>query len=128
MKKFIDYINEMKEIKGFKTDKEIADYLGITKASMSNIRHGKGVRQNTADKIADTLKAPKEDIYLASRVAQENDPEAKKIWEKIAKKYEGIAASILAVTALSPSIASIQCILCKIVNMKKTTIFKAQLL
>lgn len=127
MKKFIDYVDEVSKVKGFTKDKEIAKFLGITPASMSNIRSGHGVRQGTADKIAETLKAPKEDIYLASRVAQENDPVAKKVWEKIAKKYESVAASILAVTALSPFIAGIQCILCQIAHSKNSTTLRVQM-
>lgn len=112
MKRFIDYVEELAIKKGFTKDMEIAKFLGITKASMSNIRHGNGVRQGTADLIAETINASKEEVYLASRVAQENDPKAKKVWENIAKKYEGIAASILAVSALPLFFDGIKCILC----------------
>jgi len=95
MKKFIEYVDQMAQIKGFKKDSEIAKFLNITTATMSRIRHGSGVRKDKANIIAEATKTPKEEIYLASQVAQVQDPEEKKVWENIAKKLSNVAAALL---------------------------------
>jgi len=112
MKTISEYLDEIKRVKKINTDKAIGEELGITKASISHIRKGGGVRKETADKIVKILNVTKEEVYLSSQIDKTQDPVEKRVWIQIAKKFEGVAAVTLIGTALPSFLASAQSILC----------------
>jgi transcriptional regulator with XRE-family HTH domain len=107
-----EYLDLVKEKHQIKHEKDLALKIGIKPSSLSAIRSGNGTREQTACKIAELAGVSKSKVLLAATEARCKDPELKKLWHKIAKEYESVAASIIAVATLSPIFDSIQCILC----------------
>lgn len=120
MKTVYKYIADLKDKKGIESDYAIAKYLGITKASLSAIKNGGSVRDETALKIADELGIDPEEIIFVATAQRTKNPRVKKVWEKISK-ISGIAASLLLATeavnstllhGMAAVYESIKCILC----------------
>ncbi|TRW99827.1 helix-turn-helix domain-containing protein, partial [Candidatus Methylobacter oryzae] len=99
MKTLNEFLEIVKEKKGFEKDVELANYLGITKASLSIMKKGGGASQETAEKIAKGANVALEEVWLASLIQKEQNPRFKNVLENISKRA-GIAASITLGTAL----------------------------
>jgi len=93
MKTLNNYLDECKEKKELKNDAELARYLGIARASLSIIRSGGGVSQETAEKIAEGAKIDLDSVWMASLIQREQNPRFKAILENVTKRA-GIAAGI----------------------------------
>ncbi|MGJ0431239.1 helix-turn-helix domain-containing protein [Methylobacter sp.] len=100
MKTLTDYLEMVKEKKGFEKDIELANYLGITKASLSVMKKGGGAAQETAERIANGAGVDLETIWLASLIQKEQNPKFKRVLENISKR-SGIAASVFIAASLS---------------------------
>lgn len=94
MKTLTDYLEEIKAKKGFKKDVELADFLGIKRASLSVMKNGGGASQETAERIAEGANVALEEVWLASLIQKEQNPKFKNVLERISK-LSGLAASIL---------------------------------
>ncbi|MGZ5009679.1 MAG: hypothetical protein ACXV74_01820 [Methylobacter sp.] len=93
MKTLTDYLELIKDKKGFETDVELANYLGIKRASLSVMKSGGGASQETAEKIAAGAGVTLEEVWLASLIQKEQNPKFKHVLENISK-LSGIAASV----------------------------------
>lgn len=111
MKTLTNYLEDCKKRKGFGTDAELAEYLGITRASLSVMKKGGGASQETAEKIAEGAHVAIEDVWMASLIQKEQNPRFKAILENVTKRA-GIAAGMAAIYALLPVVADRVCILC----------------
>ena len=98
MKTIQEYLGELAEIHG--SYYAVAKQLKITQQSISIIRKGGGIKDETAIKIAELLNIDEEEVLLAAAVGRSSG-KAKTAWENISKKA-GIAATFLiTVSALS---------------------------
>jgi hypothetical protein len=115
MRTLTDYLELCKDKKGFKKDTELADFLGIKRASLSVMKHGGGASQETAERIASGAGVSLEEVWLASLIQKEENPRFKIVLENISKRA-GIAASISFAAAYIPYFATAiynqVCILC----------------
>jgi ribosomal protein L12E/L44/L45/RPP1/RPP2 len=100
MKTLTDYLELIKDKKGFETDVELANYLGIKRASLSVMKSGGGASQETAEKIAAGAGVTLEEVWLASLIQKEQNPRFKQVLENISKST-GIAANIAIGSALT---------------------------
>jgi ribosomal protein L12E/L44/L45/RPP1/RPP2 len=93
MKTLTDYLEEIKAKKGFETDVELADFLGIKRSSLCVMKQGGGASQETAERIAAGAGVALEEVWLASLIQKEQNPKFKHVLENISK-LSGLAASI----------------------------------
>lgn len=100
MKTLTEYLEIIKSRKGFEKDRELAEFLGITKASLSVMKSGGGASQETAERIAEGAGVALEEIWLASLIQKEQNPKFKHVLENISK-LSGIAASVTIASALT---------------------------
>lgn len=108
-----DYLDLCKQKKELKNDADLARYLGMARASLSIIRSGGGVSQETAEKIAQGAHVALADVWMASLIQKEQNPRFKAILEDVTKRA-GIAAS-LALLVVNLMVNFQSCILCKII-------------
>jgi ribosomal protein L12E/L44/L45/RPP1/RPP2 len=99
MKTLTDYLELIKRKKGFEKDAQLAEFLGIKKASLSVMKSGGGASQETAERIAEGAGVALEEIWLASLIQKEQNPRFKHVLENISK-MSGIAASVTLASAL----------------------------
>jgi len=115
MKKIYDYLNELKNKKGIESDYGIAKYLEMSKGSISAIRNGGSIKDETAIRIADELEIDLSEILLAATAQRTHNERLRKAWEKISK-LSGIAAGFFIVfqstTPFSLLLELQECILC----------------
>ena len=110
MKNFIELIDEVQKL--YKSENKMSQDLKISRQALKNIRQGfTHPKDETILLICNKLEIDPE-RYLIINKKETAKGEAKKYWENIEKKLASVAASILATTALSPFLNSIQCILC----------------
>jgi transcriptional regulator with XRE-family HTH domain len=78
-------------------DSEVSRQLGMTRSGISHARsRGSVFDEDSAKKAAEILGLPVDEVLLdiqVERAAQKN-PELRRIWERIAKKYKTIAATM----------------------------------
>ncbi|PHS69869.1 MAG: hypothetical protein COB22_08670 [Cycloclasticus sp.] len=91
----------MKEIRAIhNNDSETARRLGISRQSVFNISDGTNIpKDETIVAMAKELKLDEAKLMIQAKV-QRSRGHSKEVWEKIAKKYESVAASILLLPAL----------------------------
>lgn len=116
MKKLTDYLDDMKGMTG--SDYKTAQELGYDRSAITHIRRTKKVSEETILKIAEYLNKPDEEILLAAMI-DKSEGRVKKAWEKIAKAAHVLSVVFVSCQAVSDGIASLQCILCKIVKRSK---------
>lgn len=92
------YINQLldayKEQKRYVQDKQIAHDLGISTQKLSNIRQGsRYLTENEALFLADEVGADKETVLVYLAADKAKTYEAQTLWNKIAKKYNGLGLS-----------------------------------
>jgi len=83
MKTIENYLNELRDKLG--SDYAIAKALGITKQSISVIRKGGGVKDETAIKMARLLEVDELEVMLAA-VASRSEGEIKEKWISASKR------------------------------------------
>ncbi|MGZ4977155.1 MAG: helix-turn-helix domain-containing protein [Methylobacter sp.] len=93
MKTLTEYLDLIKSKKGFEKDRQLAEFLGITKASLSIMKSGGGASQETAERIAEGAGVALEEVWLASLIQKEQNPKFKHVLENISR-MSGIAASV----------------------------------
>ena len=86
MKNLNYYIDKCKKKNNFTKDVQLAEFLGIKRASMSIIKKGGGISQETALRLSQGSGEPLEEIWLACIAQREDNPTFKKVWENISKK------------------------------------------
>ncbi|WP_105902097.1 DUF3693 domain-containing protein [Vibrio gangliei] len=121
------YINELldayKTTKNYVQDKQIAHDLGISTQKLSNIRNGvRYLTENEALFIASEIGADTETVLVYLAADKAKSYEAKRAWENIAKKYNGLGLSAISMGcgALAVMVSSLNetltnyalCILC----------------
>ncbi len=94
MKKIYDYLTELKNKKGIDSDYGIAKYLDMSKGSISAIRNGGSIKDETAIKIADELEIDLSEILLVATAQRTHNKRLRKAWEKISK-LSGLSASFI---------------------------------
>ncbi len=97
MKTVIDYLERLSEKHG--SYYAVAKELGITQASISVIRKGGGVKDETAVKIAELLEIDPGEVLLAAAMARSQGA-VRQAWESISKRA-GIAAMVAMVAVLA---------------------------
>jgi hypothetical protein len=97
MKSLNDYLDICKIKKELKNDAELSRFLGITRASLSIIRSGGGVSQETAEKLSEGSGESLDDIWIASLIQKEQNPKFKKILEKVSHIMGRAAVIIIAI-------------------------------
>ena len=119
----------MKEIrKKYATDSAMSKSLGISRQAIFHIRDGYNIpKDETVIKICNELKLNKDEMLIKAHI-ERTKGEARKIWEEIEKKLASVAASILVMATLPAILNGGQCILCKIVKVNHSTIFRNKLL
>lgn len=111
MKTLTDYLNDLKAAQHLRNDAELAEWLGIKKASLSVMKSGGGASQETAEKIAKGTGIDLETIWLASLIQKEQNPKFRVILENIQKR-SGIAATLAAISLTPTIFGRLVCILC----------------
>lgn len=113
MKTIENYLNDLKNKLG--SDYAIAKAIGITKQSVSIIRKGGGIKDETAIKIAELLEVDENEVLLAAVIERCKEENTKKVWENISRLL-GVAASFLlliqSVSTLPGFFHGAYCILC----------------
>ncbi|GAB6140872.1 hypothetical protein JCM14076_16010 [Methylosoma difficile] len=80
MKNISEYLDELKEKTG--SDYAAAKALGITKQSVSVIRKGGNIKDETAIKIAEQLGINEGEVLIAAAIARSKG-EVRRAWENI---------------------------------------------
>jgi transcriptional regulator with XRE-family HTH domain len=108
MKTTYDLIDDLKRKLGFRFDNELAEYMGWKGSQLSRYRtRASAFSEETAMRVAQILEVDPAPIVAAMKAQSCTRPEAKKLWERIARKVAtvaivGVAASL---GAPAPSIA-----------------------
>lgn len=93
MKQAIDYIDELKKMKGFKRDSELARLLGITRGAVNNYRAGVNTPDDvTAEKIGRELGIEPAMVVFAAQRDRAKTPEGKQVWEDFTRRLGQTAA------------------------------------
>lgn len=96
MKNTILYLDEAKKKLGFTADNQLASWMGVTRAAISNYRLGKSVIDDyAAAKIAGVLEIDPMVIISAANAEREKDEGRKEFWKNFYERLGGIAAAIL---------------------------------
>ena len=91
-------IDEAKEKSGIKSDSKLAERIGVTRGALNNWRNGLPIKHEHLAKLA-RLTAKKSECVIAEyEMKQENIPEIKSMWERIANHA---AVAIIALPILS---------------------------
>ena len=101
--KTIDYIDAAAAKMGWTSDYRIAKELGISTASISKIRHGGGIGNDVAWKVAELLEIdPTEVIAVAELERAERSADAEKaaVWKRRFQAVSHSAATIFGLIAL----------------------------
>lgn len=97
MKTLDEYLNELEEKCG--SAYAMAKTLEISKQSMSAIKKGGGIKDETALKIANALNVDAGEVLIAAAASRSNG-EVKKVWENVSKRA-GIAAGVALVAVVA---------------------------
>lgn len=81
-----DYVTEYKEKKGLHSYAKTMESLGLRRAAWTKIKNGGGVSDETAIKIAETLKIDPLEIIAISKSFSSPNQEVKRVWLKLAKE------------------------------------------
>ena len=81
-----EYVKEYKKIKKLDSYAQVMESLGIQRAAWTKINNGGGVSEETAIKIAETLKIEPLEIIAVSKAFSSKNQEVKAVWIKLAKK------------------------------------------
>lgn len=108
--------------KKYDNDSHTSRVLGVSRQSVFNISDGINIpKDSTIERMAMELDMEVEPLLIQAKI-ERSTGSAKSAWEKIAKKYEGIAATVLTLITLPYFVNNgIQCILCQIANYKEST-------
>jgi transcriptional regulator with XRE-family HTH domain len=97
----IDYLNAVQTRYGLTSDYQLAHKLGITRASASQLRNGKGfLGEDTAIFIAQLLDLPPARVIAhsnAERAERANKPSLLQMWLGVAAKYGATTAAAIVV-------------------------------
>lgn len=95
MKKTTTYLDEAKQALGIDSDNAMANYLGVTRSSISNYRHGPNVMDDfVAAKIAGVLNIDAMIVIAAANAEREKTEDRKEFWRNFYERLGGVAASI----------------------------------
>lgn len=97
MKLITEYMEELKEKHG--SYYAVAQIMSISQASISIIRKGGGVKDETAIKIAELLGIDASEVLLAAAISR-SEGKIKAAWSDVAKRA-GIAATVAFVAVLA---------------------------
>ena len=125
MKNISDYLDIVKEKHNIEHEKDLAKLIDIKPSSLSAIRSGNGTREQTACRIAELAGINADRVLLAATEARCKDPELKRLWHSIAKKYEGIAAGLSAVALFNSDLIAYFVYYVKSVTSKEAAILQA---
>ncbi|MCX7086448.1 MAG: helix-turn-helix domain-containing protein [Methylococcales bacterium] len=107
-----ELLEKVKDAKNFKSDSELAGFLGITRQSINGIKKGGGFSKEVAIKISEATKIELFEILLIREMQIETNEKVKKAWEKISQGL-GIAATyVLVINTAYEVIDLTHCILC----------------
>lgn len=95
-----DLLEEVKREKNFRSDNELAKFLGITRQAIHGIKNGGGFNDEIALKVQEVTKRDLSEILLIREISRENNTKIKAAWENISK-LSGIAASVAIACILS---------------------------
>jgi len=104
MKTLSEYIDKLKDVTG--SDYATAKALGITKQSVSVIRKGGNIKDETAIKIADLLKIERNEVLIAAAIARSTG-EVKTTWETISR-MSGIMGVVMGTALIVGGLSSNQ--------------------
>ncbi|HEY8034250.1 MAG TPA: helix-turn-helix domain-containing protein [Methylobacter sp.] len=97
-----ELLQEVKNIKNFKSDNELAEFLGVKRQSINGIKKGGGFSNDIAIKVAEITKRSLSEILIIREIQGEQNEKIRKAWENISK-LSGIAASVAMACILSSS-------------------------
>lgn len=95
-----DLLQEVKNVKNFKSDNELAEFLGIKRQSINGIKKGGGFSDEIAIKVAEITKRSLSEVLLIREIQGEHNEKIKEAWMNISK-MSGIAASVTIISALT---------------------------
>jgi DNA-binding XRE family transcriptional regulator len=102
MKTFNDYLADLKGIKGWQHDTEIADWLGIKKQTLASIKKGKShLDYEYAVRMAIELNIDVNHIMLAERIEHAKDDAEKKAWQGYFASIYGVAAGVATISIVT---------------------------
>jgi len=88
-----DLLQEVKKAKNFKSDNELAEFLGIKRQSINGIKKGGGFNDEIAIMVAEITKRSLSEILLIREIQGEHNEKIREAWKNISK-LSGIAASV----------------------------------
>lgn len=89
-----ELLEEVKKAKNFRSDNELAKFLGITRQSIHGIKNGGGFNDEIAIKVSEITGRELAEILLIREISCEHNEKIKAAWKNISK-LSGIAAGIL---------------------------------
>jgi transcriptional regulator with XRE-family HTH domain len=102
MKTTKEFLKELKEKQGFTSDYALAAFLNLNRANISMYQSGKRIPDDyICAKIAEGLEIPAITVIAAANMEREKDEDKKEYWRNFYERLGGIAASVMAVLALS---------------------------
>lgn len=113
-------IDAYKSHMNFVQYKQVAHELGLSPQMLTDIRNGRAhLKENLALIIADEIGEDKEKVLIGLAADRAKSPEEQAIWQKIAKKYNGLglqglsmACGALVLSYDAHSEAIFNCVLC----------------
>jgi transcriptional regulator with XRE-family HTH domain len=104
MKTTLEYIDELAELKGWKTDYQIAKGLNIKTTTMTRYRrHGGTMDNDTAWKVADALGVDAVEVIAAveiERAERSDNTEKAAVWKRRFQAVSTSAATVFGLIAL----------------------------
>lgn len=105
--KTIDFLDEAKKKLGIRTDTELSEILGTSRARIGHYRTGiRKPDEYTCFQIAEILNLEPSAVISAVRAEGEADPERKRFWAQYAKRY-GVVVSVPFVVAGTITLTSL---------------------
>jgi hypothetical protein len=113
-------LDAYKKAQNYVQDKQIAHDLHIQPSRISEMRKGRRyISDNEAVFLAENSGIDPEIALLGCHADRNENPEIKKMWEHIAKKYNGLGLKAISMTCAglvlmtaTPNKALAQCVLC----------------
>lgn len=88
MQTIADYIEMLKNMYGLKSYYKAMAYIDMTPSGWTKIRHGGGISDKNALRLAQALKIDPIEIFAVSYALQAENNEIKMVWLKLVKQKE----------------------------------------
>lgn len=96
------YLDDVMRVHGFKRDKQLADWLGVTPVSISNYRHGERFMDNEkCVKLALELDIDPLKIIMATDMDKADRTGQQSLWTVFSQRMAATAASALLVAGVT---------------------------